>query len=190
MSDGSEDDRMLTAVAAPMVDKLNETHSWYVPPNAGGSESNGARPDNYQSRKSYNSTALNRHFNIVTCVLALLAAITLGVITHSYFWFQRDAKGCRMSYMYPSYAKLDSFDAEHTRFSSKYSLYLYREQGVDNSVEPMGTPVLFIPGNAGSYKQVRPIAAQAASQFAQAQSINASIVLDGYRNLDFFTGKD
>ena len=32
----------------------------------------------------------------------------------------------------PSYLRLDDFDAEHTRFASKYSLYLYREQGVDD----------------------------------------------------------
>jgi PGAP1-like protein len=49
-------------------------------------------------------------------------------------------------------------------------------------------PVLFIPGNAGSYRQVRPIAAEAASQFFNAYKQNNSILQDGIRNLDFFTG--
>ena len=40
-----------------------------------------------------------------------------------------------MSYMRPSYAKLSDFDTEHTRLASKYSLYLYREQGIDHDVK-------------------------------------------------------
>jgi GPI inositol-deacylase len=47
--------------------------------------------------------------------------------------------------------------------------------------------VLFIPGNAGSYRQVRPIAAEAASQFFHAYRDNETILEDGIRNLDFFT---
>jgi GPI inositol-deacylase len=47
--------------------------------------------------------------------------------------------------------------------------------------------VLFIPGNAGSYRQVRPIAAEAAAQFFHAYKNNNSILQDGIRNLDFFT---
>lgn len=35
-----------------------------------------------------------------------------------------------MSYMNPRYIHLSEFDTEHTRFASKYSLYLYREGGV------------------------------------------------------------
>ncbi|BFZ59415.1 GPI inositol deacylase [Saitoella coloradoensis] len=89
--------------------------------------------------------------------------------------------------MSPSYARLTSFDTEHTRFASKYSLYLYREQGVDIDLKPNGVPVLFIPGNAGSYKQVRPIAAEAANQYAEALKLNSWIADDGKRNLDFFT---
>jgi hypothetical protein len=48
-----------------------------------------------------------------------------------------------MSYMRPSFAKLSDFDTEHTRFASKYSVYLYREGMVDEDTkvwepEPMG----------------------------------------------------
>lgn len=37
-----------------------------------------------------------------------------------------------MSYMRPSYVHFTDFDTEHTRFATKYSLYLYREQGFDD----------------------------------------------------------
>lgn len=36
-----------------------------------------------------------------------------------------------MSYMYQSYAKLQSFDTKHTRLASRYSLYLYRDAKYD-----------------------------------------------------------
>lgn len=47
--------------------------------------------------------------------------------------------------------------------------------------------MLFIPGNAGSYKQVRPIAADAANQFHQHFAASSEGVKSGVRNLDFFT---
>ena len=42
-------------------------------------------------------------------------------------------------------------------------MYLYREQGWDTD-ETNGQPVLFIPGNAGSYQQVRSIGSLLARQ--------------------------
>ena len=48
-------------------------------------------------------------------------------------------------------------------------------------------PVLFIPGNAGSYKQVRPIAAEAATHFHDYVRHDAAAIGAGARNLDFFT---
>lgn len=50
-----------------------------------------------------------------------------------------------------------------------------------------GTPVLFIPGNAGSYKQVRPIAAEAANYFHDSLQHDPAAVRNGARSLDFFT---
>lgn len=35
--------------------------------------------------------------------------------------------------MRPSFVKQDNFDSEMTKFAGKYTLYLYREKGVDNS---------------------------------------------------------
>lgn len=48
-------------------------------------------------------------------------------------------------------------------------------------------PVLFIPGNAGSYKQVRPIAAEAATYFHNVLRHDSAAVNAGVRTLDFFT---
>ncbi|KAG5929995.1 GPI inositol deacylase [Claviceps africana] len=98
-----------------------------------------------------------------------------------------EAKGCRMSYMRPSYVHFTEFDTEHTRFATKYTLYLYREQGIDDEHKLRGTPVLFVPGNAGSYKQVRPIAAEAATYFHDTLRHDSHSIDSGVRNLDFFT---
>lgn len=50
-----------------------------------------------------------------------------------------------------------------------------------------GVPVLFIPGNAGSYKQVRPIAAEAANYFHDVLRQDEAAIKAGVRSLDFFT---
>ena len=57
-------------------------------------------------------------------------ALLVGILT-SASSRQLDPKGCRMSFMRPVYRRLQEFDTEHTRFASKYSLYLYRENGID-----------------------------------------------------------
>lgn len=80
---------------------------------------------------------------ISVALIALLGLSLLGTVLHSLSTRQLDAKGCRMSYMRPSYIKYSEFDTEHTRFASKYSLYLYREQGKDN--EKVLAPPLTLP---------------------------------------------
>ncbi|PHH58877.1 hypothetical protein CDD81_4183 [Ophiocordyceps australis] len=114
--------------------------------------------------------------------VAILLAILSSLASHHV-----EPKGCRMSYMRPSYLHFADFDTEHIRFASKYSLYLYREQGIDDGEKLRGIPVLFIPGNAGSYKQVRPIAAEAANYFEHQLRHDGISVASGVRNLDFFT---
>ncbi|KAK6456233.1 PGAP1-like protein-domain-containing protein [Scheffersomyces xylosifermentans] len=93
--------------------------------------------------------------------------------------------------MYPSYARILAFDESHTKFASKYSLYLYREQGKDpipdekNGYDRLsGIPVLFIPGNAGSYRQVRSIAAETANIYF---GNNGNIENPNAQNFDFFS---
>lgn len=102
-----------------------------------------------------------------------------------------DSAECRIVYMGPSYARIKAFDESHTHFASKYSLYLYREQGKDHvpneeeSTVLDGIPVLFIPGNAGSYRQVRSIAAETANlyfdEFDRYKRLNPNV-----KNFDFF----
>ena len=96
-----------------------------------------------------------------------------------------------MSRMSPTYIKLSGFDTEHTRFATKYSLYLYREEGVDEytpeNIGLKGAPVLFLPGNAGSYKQVRSLSSEASRYFHDYVRHDTTAIQNGVRSLDFFT---
>lgn len=74
-------------------------------------------------------------FFVATAGVGLLVAIFRSLTTR-----QIEPKGCRMSYMRPSYIHFSEFDTEHTRFASKYSLYLYREQGIDSGQVGSITP--------------------------------------------------
>lgn len=71
----------------------------------------------------------------LTLVTTTIATLCLVAIIHSFVSRQLDTKGCRMSYMRPSFAKLSDFDTEHTRFASKYSVFLYREGMVDEDTK-------------------------------------------------------
>ena len=73
--------------------------------------------------------------SLLVVITTALALLTLFSITHSFTSKQLDCKGCRMSYMRPSFAKLAGFDTEHTRFASKYSVYLYREGMIDEDTK-------------------------------------------------------
>lgn len=73
--------------------------------------------------------------SLLTFITTAVAILLLVSIIHSFTSRQLDTKGCRMSYMRPSFAKLTDFDTEHTRFASKYSVYLYREGGVDEDTK-------------------------------------------------------
>jgi GPI inositol-deacylase len=145
--------------------------------------------------------------SLLTVCTALLSVLLLLAISQSFVTRQRDPKGCRMSYMAPGYAKLEGFDTEHTRFASKYSLHLYREMGVEEDTmvcmpspsfrkiffwgltprQVKGVPVLFITGNAGSHRQVRSLAAEAARYYKTGVEQDAEAYGSGTRGLDFFT---
>ncbi|KAF2713243.1 GPI inositol-deacylase-like protein [Pleomassaria siparia CBS 279.74] len=134
----------------------------------------------------------SRQHNPWSCSLYTLATTLLGfgvlaLIMQSLMTRQLDIKGCEMSYMRPSFTHFPDFDTEHTRFASKYSLYLYREGGIDEDIRVKGVPVLFIPGNAGSYKQVRPLAAEAASHYHNVLRHDVGASRAGKRPLDFFS---
>ena len=64
-------------------------------------------------------------------ISTIVAAIFLLSILYSFVTRQIDPDGCGMPGMSPAYIKLQGFDNEHTRFASKYALYIYREQRID-----------------------------------------------------------
>jgi len=79
--------------------------------------------------------------SLLTFATTIISLLSLGAIIHSFTTRQLDTKGCRMSFMRPSFAKLSDFDTEHTRFASKYSVYLYREGQVDEDTKVWMDPV-------------------------------------------------
>ena len=87
---------------------------------ASGDKMKGTGARGARSRSPWRSSALVLATTIVSTVL-------LFAIASSFLTRHVDPKGCKMCGMWPAYAKLDGFDTEHTRFASKYSLYLYRE---------------------------------------------------------------
>ncbi|RYP90376.1 hypothetical protein DL770_003523 [Monosporascus sp. CRB-9-2] len=125
--------------------------------------------------------------SLLTLFSSIIGIALLCAVLRSSTKLHCDVKGCRMSYMRPSYIEFNDFDTEHTRFASKYSLYLYREDGISYDGKISGIPVLFIPGNAGSYKQVRPIASEAANYFHNVLQHDTAATDAGIKNLDFFT---
>ena len=80
-------------------------------------------------------------------ITALMGIVILSSILGSFFGRPSDPKGCRMSYMRPSYVRFSEFDTEHTRFATKYSLYLYREQGIDDAKSVSGRGRTLIRGD-------------------------------------------
>jgi len=117
-----------------------------------------------------------------------------------------DARGngagsCRMSFMSPAFAHLSGFGREFTRLGNgPWGLYLYREAGWDDDpfvdggrggdrLRLSGTPVLFVPGNAGSFRQVRSLASAASRTWLEVPGVKRKSVASrsGAANLDFFT---
>ncbi|KAJ5063071.1 PGAP1-like protein-domain-containing protein [Bipolaris maydis] len=125
-------------------------------------------------------------FSPYTLVTTLAAFAVMFLMAQSFLLRQQDVKGCGMSYMRPSYTRFGQFDTEHTRFATKYSLYLYREASLDQDARAC-VPVLFIPGNAGSYKQVRSLAAEAAYHYHNTVQHDLDAGKAGKRPLDFFS---
>ncbi|KAK2630609.1 hypothetical protein QTJ16_001429 [Diplocarpon rosae] len=168
------------------VDKVRSTENSVFIVSSKEDTPSGKMPE---SRQNARRSRLRSPWSISALVFitTALALFSLASIIHSFSNRQIDTKGCRMSYMRPSFAKLSGFDTEHTRFASKYSVYLYREGMVDEDTKVKGVPVLFIPGNAGSYKQVRPIAAEGATYFHDVLKHDQDAIKAGARGLDFFT---
>lgn len=108
-------------------DKLKQQNVISVSPVDGSGA--GSMPAHFNGRRSKFQSRWSNSF--LTFSITALAILALGLIVQSFTSRQIDEKGCRMSYMRPAFAKLEDFDTEHTRFASKYSVYLYREAMVD-----------------------------------------------------------
>lgn len=144
--------------------------------------------------------------SILTVVTTTMALAFLFSVFRSFSARQAGSNGCGMPMMSPTYIRMVGFDTEHTRFASKYNLYLYREEGVDpynqenigvgsltycnvqlaNLHQLNGVPVLFLPGNAGSYRQVRSLAAEASRHYYDVLQHDRERLRQGTRSLDFF----
>ncbi|KAL7022968.1 hypothetical protein ACKWTF_012440 [Chironomus riparius] len=90
-----------------------------------------------------------------------------------------DKNDCKMTYMFehPNYVRINF--KENDNFP-RYNLYSYSEGHLTVNVRNMifnGAPVLFIPGNSGSYKQSRSLASVA---------LRKGIDNDWFQHLDYF----
>ena len=109
-------------------------------------------------------TYISRTQQLVLIIwLAVFAAFSL--IGFRDFLTNLEENRCDMTWMYewPEYIKVPLWKGTAKRFPG-YALYLYGEGDyalVSKDLQLSGIPVLFIPGNAGSYKQVRSLASVA-----------------------------
>ena len=113
--------------------------------------------------------------SMVVCIAAFGAAL-----------WDVAANSCAMTYMWPNYLAVPvPHAARGTRPS--YSLYLYREGRSEGGVDGVrGLPVLFIPGNAGSGKQVRSLGAQADTDLAEQAGSATGAEAGAAPELDFW----
>ena len=95
---------------------------------------------------------------VLNCITIAVGIILLasGILQNVH---NLEENRCEMTYMfeYPEYIPIH-LDAGMKRKFPKYSLMLYGEGSYADDLKSLhlsGIPVLFIPGNAGSYKQVR-----------------------------------
>ena len=90
--------------------------------------------------------------------VGILIIVVVGIcLAASYGLLNTISNGCIMTYMYPTYIPISSTESVSP---AKYSLYLYHEgwKKIDfkeHLKKLSGVPVLFIPGNGGSYRQAR-----------------------------------
>ncbi|KAL7748315.1 GPI inositol deacylase [Sorochytrium milnesiophthora] len=118
-----------------------------------------------------------QRLHLVWGVVAITLLFTLPAL-RSFTFRDVDVSTCAMSYMWPQFSPVPLSQLQ-SRLAQKYALYRY----ADGSWRPNrpGVPVLFIPGNAGSYKQVRSLASAAAEVYiANAASADVPVPLDFY----------
>lgn len=88
-----------------------------------------ASPDASRSRRSPFRSPWST--SLLAISITLSGLIVLIFILHGFVNRAVGADGCMVPVMSPTYIRMVGFDAEHTRFATKYNLFLYREEGVD-----------------------------------------------------------
>ncbi|XP_017137170.1 GPI inositol-deacylase [Drosophila miranda] len=113
----------------------------------------------------------------VLLVIGSICCFIYGIIN---LYVDVEPNACRMTYMFgqPMFSRVQIKNGE---LYPNYRLFYYYE-GLRDSVEPLtkdmtGAPVIFVPGNGGSYKQVRSLASVA---LRKALTNDAGIHLDYY----------
>ncbi|XP_058983673.1 GPI inositol-deacylase-like isoform X1 [Musca domestica] len=104
----------------------------------------------------------NKMFRNAT-VLLILASFLCFLYGIKNLFLEVEENACRMTYMFgvPQFSKVNIKD--NSEFPH-YGLFYYYEGRILQDVNRMklkGAPVIFVPGNAGSYKQVRSLASVA-----------------------------
>ena len=107
---------------------------------------------------------------IVCLITALFAS---GVYD---FFVNVEQNGCAMTYMYewPTYVAVTDLPVAVAAAHANYGLYAYGEGKSVKQLEEgelNGIPVLFIPGNSGSYKQGR------ADGFVAPNNVNIRVLI-------------
>lgn len=114
-------------------------------------------------------------------VAAICCVVWAAMTTHT-----QNKNACHMSYMKPDIIHMVDFNTSHSPLAHKYSLHLYRETDIDPHRHVAGLPVLFVPGNGGSMRQIRSIAGEAAEQYWRPET-SGSLKSKHRKPLDFFT---
>lgn len=121
----------------------------------------------------FNYISKTKHLVLITWLAVFSAFALVGLRD---FLTNFEENRCDMTWMYewPRYIKVPLWKGTSKRFP-RYGLYLYGEGNyADESIglRLSGIPVLFIPGNAGSYKQVRSLASVA---LRKAESLRSKV---------------
>jgi glycosylphosphatidylinositol deacylase len=87
---------------------------------------------------------------------SVLSLMVLIISIFSTLRYGKDPKHCDGNLIVPSYTKTDFQSSLHS-LNKRYTLYRHHERKANG----YGIPVLFLPGNAGNFKQVRTLGAVA-----------------------------
>jgi glycosylphosphatidylinositol deacylase len=135
-------------------------------------------------RRARQKSKVPRHY-VIGSGIVLWALYVVYLLVSSFLHLPATlqlSQRCRMSRMWPSYIPYNA--PSPSGLSKKYRLFLYREAypgRIKEEDEPRGRPALFIPGNAGSFGQVRSVASSAHHLYKSGQGG------DGVSEVDWWT---